>query len=105
MPFAEFRRVGLDQAIALPVHLDDSLLVGFVPNRTRRDFSDRDRALLELVRGSLANRYRQAVHRRPPQWPALADPAAAIAFALGVETRTAAVMRALAASRAVPAGD
>jgi hypothetical protein len=35
-------------------------LVSFVLNRSRRDFSDRDCAALELVRAPLARMYRQA---------------------------------------------
>ncbi|RPH64167.1 MAG: LuxR family transcriptional regulator [Burkholderiales bacterium] len=150
VPFAQFRRtalyneyyrrVGLDHAIALPVYVDARLLVSFVLNRTRLDFSDRDRAVLDLVRGSLAALYRRAALAPTRQLAASASAASAIAAApfalsprerevlqwvaagktdreiatilgishrtvhkhlqriytvLGVETRTAAVMRAL----------
>jgi len=55
-----YRKVGLDHALALPLHVDRRLLVSFVFNRIGRDFSDRERELLELVRPHLAALYRQA---------------------------------------------
>lgn len=59
--YAEYyRRVGLDHALALPLHVDRRLLVSFVFNRTGRDFTDRERELLELVRPHLATLYGQA---------------------------------------------
>lgn len=118
LPFARFREsalyseyyrsIGIDHVVALPIQVDDNTLVSFVLNRSRRDFSDRDCAALELVREPLARMYRQA---RP-----MAQAQAALAglgtqsltarereqkhlermyVKLGVETRTAAVMRAL----------
>lgn len=70
MPEAAFRRtplyadyyaqVGLDHALALPLHVDARLLVSFVLNRTARNFSDRERALLELVRPHLSTLYWQS---------------------------------------------
>jgi DNA-binding CsgD family transcriptional regulator len=64
IPFARFRhsalhaeyyrRVGLDHAIALPLFVDAGTLVSFVLNRKRRDFSDRDRAILDLTGATLA---------------------------------------------------
>jgi DNA-binding CsgD family transcriptional regulator len=69
VPFARFRqralyseyyqRIGIDHAIALPLHVDERTLVSFVLNRKKRDFSDRDRAVLDLARTTLA-----ALHRR-----------------------------------------
>jgi GTP-sensing pleiotropic transcriptional regulator CodY len=66
VPFARFRRsalydeyyrrIGLDHAMALPVYVDGRRLVSFVLNRTRRDFSERDRALLDLTRTAAAMR-------------------------------------------------
>src|SRR5206468_7148585 len=55
-----YRKVGLDHALALPLHVDRRLLVSFVFNRIGRDFCDRERELLELVRPHLATLYRQA---------------------------------------------
>lgn len=68
IPFARFRegalyseyyrRIGIDHAIALPLHVDERTLVSFVLNRNKRDFSDRDRDVLDLARTTLA-----AMHR------------------------------------------
>lgn len=55
-----YRKVGLDHALALPLHVDHRLLVSFVFNRTARDFSERERDLLEIVRPHLATLYIQA---------------------------------------------
>lgn len=55
-----YAKVGLDHAIALPLHIDDRLIVAFVLNRRHRDFSERDSELLELVRPHLAAMYRQS---------------------------------------------
>jgi DNA-binding CsgD family transcriptional regulator len=49
-----YRRIGIDHAIALPIYVRDGLLVSFVLNRTRRDFTDRERALLDVLRPHLA---------------------------------------------------
>jgi DNA-binding CsgD family transcriptional regulator len=67
VPFARFResalysdyyrRIGIDHAIALPLHVDERVLVSFVLNRRGRDFSDRERALLDLMVPSLAQLY------------------------------------------------
>lgn len=54
-----YRRIGIDHAVALPVFVRDGLLVSFVLNRSRRDFSDRERALLDLLRPQLARLYRR----------------------------------------------
>ena len=70
LPFEEFRRgalfneyyrrIGIDHAIAVPVLARAGLLVSFVLNRSRRDFSDRERTLLDLLRPQLARLYRHA---------------------------------------------
>jgi len=70
MPFSRFRhsplyseyyrRIGIDHVVALPIQVGDETLVSFVLNRSRRDFSDRECATLELVRAPLAHMYRQA---------------------------------------------
>ena len=138
-----YRRIGIDHAMALPLLVDADTLVSLVLNRSRRDFSDRDCAVLELVREPLARMYRQAraleltqaalaaLEPRPEAAPFAAAPltdretevmhwvaagktdrdvAALLGCShrtvqkhlervyakLGVETRTAAVMRALA---------
>jgi len=140
-----YRAIGIDHALALPVHVSDSWLVSFVLNRTGRDFSDREVALLDQVRGCVGGLFRRTrlLERAQQAWalqeggapeaPALArfaglserehevlrwvaagktdrDIAAILAIShrtvhkhlqsvyakLGVETRTAAVMRTLA---------
>ncbi|MBK7331259.1 MAG: hypothetical protein IPI87_02160 [Betaproteobacteria bacterium] len=52
-----YARVGLDHALALPLYVDERMLVSFVFNRKGRDFSDGERELLELLRAPL---YRQS---------------------------------------------
>ncbi len=134
-----YRAIGIDHVMAVPIHVDQRFLVSFVLNRSGRDFGDRERALLEVLRPHLANLYRLGVAAdRAREAPAHADPAAQLAALpltprerevldwvaagktnrdvavilgarprtvekhleriyekLGVETRTAAVMRAL----------
>lgn len=114
-----YRRIGIDHAMALPVFVRDGVLVSFVLNRARRDFTDRERALLELVRPQLERLYRRtralpALSSRENEvlhWLALGKSDAQIGAILrisprtvqkhlqnvytklGVENRTAAVMR------------
>lgn len=54
-----YRRIRIDHAMALPIYVRDGLLVSFVLNRTRRDFTDRERALLDLLRPHLAKVYQK----------------------------------------------
>ncbi|MGZ5203817.1 MAG: helix-turn-helix transcriptional regulator [Caldimonas sp.] len=127
-----YRRIGIDHAVALPIRVDEELLVSFVLNRTRRDFSDRERDLLDRVGPVLSRLYAalaEPVGREDPVRPLDAltprereviawlargktdrDIAAILGCShrtvqkhlqrsyekLGVETRTAAVMRAFA---------
>lgn len=68
VPFARFRegalyaeyyrRVGIDHALAVPLHVDDRFLVSFVLNRSRRDFSDREREQLNALTPALGELYR-----------------------------------------------
>ena len=51
-----YRRIRIDHAIALPIYVRDGLLVSFVLNR---DFTDRERALLEVLRPHLAKIYQR----------------------------------------------
>ena len=53
-----YRAIGIDHALAVPIHVHRNELVSFVLNRSRRDFSDRDVACLELVRVHLGNLFR-----------------------------------------------
>lgn len=125
-----YRRIGIDHVIAVPLLVDRNLLVSFVLNRSRSDFSERERAFLDLVREPLSALYRNLVARgrgmgtaaelpvTPREREVLAWLAAGktdreigeilrmsprtvqkhlqhIYEKLGVETRTAAVMRAM----------
>ena len=127
-----YRRIGIDHAIAVPLFVDQGLLVSFVLNRNGRDFSARECALLDLVREPLSALYRHVLamerSRAPHRFAALpttprerevlswlaggkTDREIAeilgmsprtvqkhlqhIYEKLGVETRTAAVMRAM----------
>lgn len=130
-----YRRIGMDHAVAVPLFVDKGLLVSFVLNRVGRDFSDRECALLDLVRGPLSAFYREARTRDLRGFAALpitarerdvltwlaagktdreialilnANPRTVqkhlqhIYEKLGVETRTAAVMRAMEMSLRLP---
>ena len=125
-----YRRIGVDRVVAVPLFVDKGLLVSFVLNRIGRDFSDRECALLDLVRGPLSAFYRRAQshtqelrgfaalpitqrEREVMTWLAAGKTDREIAGILGasprtvqkhlqhlyeklgVETRTAAVMRAM----------
>ena len=59
-----YRRIGIDHAIAVPLFVDRGLLVSFVLNRRRLDFSDRECALLDLVRAPLGALYRNLLLRK-----------------------------------------
>ena len=82
--------------MALPIFVRDGLLVSFVLNRSRRDFSDRERALLDLLRPHLARLYRRtrALERLSARetevlhWLACGKSDAQISAILGVSTRT-----------------
>jgi DNA-binding CsgD family transcriptional regulator len=50
--------MGIDHAMAVPIHVDREELVSFVFNRRGRDFDDRERDLLELIRPHLGDLYR-----------------------------------------------
>ncbi|MFZ2648691.1 MAG: LuxR C-terminal-related transcriptional regulator [Burkholderiaceae bacterium] len=69
VPFAAFREtalyheyyrsVGIDHAVALPVHVGDGWLVSFVLNRRGSDFCEREVALLDQVRRAVAGLFRR----------------------------------------------
>lgn len=77
LPFAQFRhtalfsdyyqRIAIDHAIAVPVWVDDRTLISFVLNRRTRDFSDRDRLLLDRAGAPLSRMYLLAMARREAQ--------------------------------------
>ena len=91
-----YRRIGIDHAIALPLHVGGGLLVSFVLNRSRRDFSERERVLLDLLRPSLSRLYgrarsRQRLTRRETEvlrWIAAGKSDGQIGAILGVSART-----------------
>lgn len=56
-----YRRIGIRNAVAVPLHVDSGLLVSFVLNRTGRDFTDDEMRELESVRHALAALYRQTL--------------------------------------------
>jgi len=58
-----YRRIGIDHAVAMPLFVDRGLLVSFVLNRNQRDFSERECALLNLVREPLSALYRNLLVR------------------------------------------
>jgi DNA-binding CsgD family transcriptional regulator len=53
-----YRAIGVEHAMAVPIHVHRHELVSFVLNRSGRDFSDRDRACLESIRPHLGNLFR-----------------------------------------------
>ena len=53
-----YRPIRLEYAMAVPIHVRGHELVSFVLNRSRRDFSDRDRACLESIRPHLGSLFR-----------------------------------------------
>ena len=91
-----YRRVRIDHAMALPVYVRDGLLVSFVLNRTRRDFSDRERALLDLLRPHIARVYQKvsfsnrltAREAEVLRWVAAGKSDAQIGAILGASPRT-----------------
>jgi DNA-binding CsgD family transcriptional regulator len=91
-----YRRIRIDHAMALPIYVRDGLLVSFVLNRTRRDFTDRERALLDLVRPHLARLYGRtralgALTAREAEilrWIAAGKSDAQIGAILGISART-----------------
>lgn len=92
-----YRRIRIDHAVALPIYVRDGLLVSFVLNRTRRDFSDRERALLDLVRPNLAKLYKKiktlnlltSREAEVLRWIAAGKSDAQIGAILGISARTA----------------
>jgi DNA-binding CsgD family transcriptional regulator len=136
-----YRPLRIEDAMALPLQVDQRFLVSFVLNRGGHGFSERDRELAEILRPHLANLYRLGIaiertrehpveekteaaqvaltprEREVLDWVAAGKTNRDIATILGasprtvekhleriyeklgVETRTAAVMRAIKALR------
>jgi DNA-binding CsgD family transcriptional regulator len=53
-----YRAIRIEHVMAVPIHVDRSVLVSFVVNRSKRGFSDRDRDCLEVIRPHLGHLYR-----------------------------------------------
>jgi DNA-binding CsgD family transcriptional regulator len=53
-----YRQIRIQHAMAVPIHVRGNELVSFVFNRSGRDFSDRDRACLEVIRPHLGHLFR-----------------------------------------------
>jgi DNA-binding CsgD family transcriptional regulator len=62
--FSEYyRRIGIGFVMALPLRIDEANVISVVFNRSRADFSDRERAVLDALRRPLAALYRNLVAR------------------------------------------
>jgi DNA-binding CsgD family transcriptional regulator len=88
-----YRRIGIDHVIAVPLFVDRGLLVSFVLNRNGKDFSDREREVLEWLAAGKTDREIAELLGMSPR--TVQKHLQHIYEKLGVETRTAAVMRAL----------
>lgn len=55
-----YRRIGIEHVVAVPLHVDASVLVSVVLNRCGRDFNARELALLDALRAPLVTLYQQA---------------------------------------------
>jgi DNA-binding CsgD family transcriptional regulator len=58
-----FRHLGVNYQIAVTIPSWNSVVIGIALNRTQRDFSERDRAVLDVIRPHLAQSYRNAMER------------------------------------------
>jgi len=58
-----FRKVAVNYQMAVTIPSSTSLVIGIALNRTRGDFSERDRAVLDVIRPHLAQSYRNAIER------------------------------------------
>ena len=56
-----YRAIGIDHVMAVPIHVDQRLLVSFVFNRRGCGFTDAERDSLELIRPHLGHLYRLCV--------------------------------------------
>lgn len=91
-----YRRIRIDHAMALPIYVREGVLVSFVLNRTRRDFTDRERALLDVLRPHLARAYQRlnrlggltAREAEVLRWVAAGKSDAQIAAVLRISART-----------------
>jgi DNA-binding CsgD family transcriptional regulator len=56
-----YRRIGINYVMALPLFINDANVISIVFNRSRSDFKDGERAVLDVVRQPLAAIYRNLV--------------------------------------------
>jgi DNA-binding CsgD family transcriptional regulator len=56
-----YRRIGINYVMALPLRIDNANVISVVFNRSRADFKDGERALLDAVRQPLAAIYRNLI--------------------------------------------
>jgi DNA-binding CsgD family transcriptional regulator len=96
-----YRPIGIRHTMAVPIHVDQRLLVSFVFNRAGSAFGDRELELAETVRPHLANLYRlggtataaggaplTAREREVLEWVAAGKTNRDIASILGARPRT-----------------
>ena len=62
-----YRPIRIDHVMAVPIHVQKNVLVSFVLNRSKRDFSDRDRDCVEVIRPHLGNLYRMTRAAQGPR--------------------------------------
>jgi DNA-binding CsgD family transcriptional regulator len=93
-----YRPLGIAHVVAVPVHVRGSELVSFVLNRAGRDFSERDRDCLELMRPHLGGLFRLSRELESARG-AWGVPAPASGDGAGVTPRERDVMRWLAAGK------
>jgi DNA-binding CsgD family transcriptional regulator len=58
-----YRRIGINFVMALPLRIDATNVISIVFNRSRSDFADRERAVLDVLRRPLAALYRNLAAR------------------------------------------
>lgn len=100
-----YRRIGIDHVLAVPIIANPQLVMSFVLNRKRRDFSDRECELLNRMQPALVNLYRFAAgaahaaslnvgvaltprERETLRWVSAGKTDAQIAAILGASVRT-----------------
>jgi DNA-binding CsgD family transcriptional regulator len=62
-----FRGLAVNYQMAVTIPSSNAVIIGIALNRTWRDFSERDRAMLDVIRPHLAQAYRNATERRALQ--------------------------------------
>lgn len=83
-----FRRLSVEREMVATLPAERPLLIGLVVMRDGRDFDNRDRAMLDLLRPHLVNAYANALARSAMQWSENALPGE-LAVVLGPRRRIA----------------